>query len=155
MRCAKAAASCLVALLVAAMPVRISLSGPGLLHFQNAEAKNGNNGNGNNGNGGSGNGNGNAGSKGSSSNSGGSKNDNKSGGRAGTQTEGQSTGKQANSVVAKVVTEDSVQINYRNGIREQVIKDRFIMTDAKGRTIINRPATGVDRLRLWLKQAGQ
>lgn len=66
---------------------------------------------------------------------------------------GVDTTKAANSVVGKEVTKDSVQIRYRNGYREQVAKGRFIMKDAKGRTIIDRRATTVDRVRLWLKRA--
>lgn len=117
-----------------------------MLLAHEAAAKNGNNGkggnNGNNGNNGNHGNNGNKGNKGNSGNK---------GRAAGQNPAGKS--KAADSVVDKKVTRDSVQIRYRNGYREQVTSGRFIMKDAKGRTIINRRATPVDRVRLWLKQA--
>lgn len=114
-----------IALLLAAAPLRLDLSSPALL-LQEAAAKNGNNGNGN----------GNSGKN----------------GRAAGQSRG-GKAKATDSVVDKKITKDSVQIRYHNGYREQVTSGRFIMKDAKGRTIINRRATPVDRVRLWLKQA--
>ena len=45
------------------------------------------------------------------------------------------------------------RMTHRNGYREQVAKGRFVMKDAKGRTVIDRRATTADRIRLWLKEA--
>ena len=35
-----------------------------------------------------------------------------------------------------------------DGMKEEIAKDRYAMTDAKGRTIINRRVTASDRARL-------
>ena len=120
------------ALLLATAPLHVDWSVPlPQLRLQDAAAKGGNNGNGK----------GNAGNSGNS----GSKGNN---GRAADRSS-----QSADAVVDKQVGKDSVRIRYRNGYREQIYKDRFIMKDAKGRTVINRHATPVDRVRLWLKQA--
>lgn len=139
MRFGKPATLAAIALLLAVAPLRLDPSSPTLL-LQEAAAKNGNNGKGgNNGNNGD---NGNNGNNGNSGNNGRGAGQNRAG-----------KAKAADSVVDKKITRDSVQIRYRNGYREQVTSGRFIMKDAKGRTIINRRATPVDRVRLWLKQA--
>jgi hypothetical protein len=125
-------------LLPASAPLRVDWSGATpQLRLHGAEAKNGNNGKGSNG--------GNNG-KGSNRNSGDKGNKGKNGGAHGRSAQ------PADAVIDKQVGVDSVGIRYRNGYREQVSKGRFIMKDAKGRTVINRRATPVDRVRLWLKQ---
>lgn len=132
----KAAILVAATLLAVSAPFRVDWSGPTpQLHLHDAEAKNGGNGN-KGGNNGKGN-NGNSGNKGNKGNNG--------------RALGRSA-EPADAVIDKQVGADSVGIRYRNGYREQVSKGRFIMKDAKGRTIINRRATPVDRVRLWLKQ---
>lgn len=134
----KAAILVAATLLAVSAPLRLDWSGSTpQLRLHGAEAKNGNNGKGNNGvNDGKGS-NGNSGDKGNKGNNG--------------RALGRST-QPADAVIDKQVGADSVGIRYRNGYREQVSKGRFIMKDAKGRTVINRPATPVDRVRLWLKR---
>jgi hypothetical protein len=41
-----------------------------------------------------------------------------------------------------------MQVVHPNGFSEAVTRDRYIMTDPKGRTVIDRKATGRDRARL-------
>lgn len=47
-----------------------------------------------------------------------------------------------------VTTESTIDVRYRNGISEHIGAGRYVMKDAQGRTIINRPATGSDLARL-------
>lgn len=138
----KAAILMTATLLAVSAPLHVDWSGTTpQLRVHDAEAKNGNNGNGNgNGNNGGGNGKGNNGNSGDRGNRG---NNGRALGRS---------AQSADAVVDKQVGADSVGIRYRNGYREQVSKGRFIMKDAKGRTVINRRATPVDRVRLWLKK---
>lgn len=127
------------ALLTAAAPLRADWShGVPQLFFHEAAAKEGGRGNGREG----------GGDKGDNGKNG----DNGRNGNHG-RAVGRSGAKSADSVVAKVITKDSVRIRYRNGYREQVAKGRFVMKDAKGRTVIDRRATTADRIRLWLKEA--
>ena len=129
-----------LAVLVAAVPLRWDWSSSAhLFAAQQADAKNGNNGGGR-GKGGGGGG-GDKGDRGGPGDRGGKGRDGASG-----KTKGR-----AASVVDKKVTPDSVRVRYRNGYGEQVVRGRFIMKDAKGRTIVNRKATPSDRLRLWFK----
>jgi len=124
--------------------LRVDWSGPTpQVRLLEAEAKNGNNGSGN----GNGSGN-NGGSSGKGSN--GNRGDKGNKGNNG-RTPGHSA-QSGDAVIDKQVGAGSVGIRYRNGYREQVSKGRFIMKDAKGRTVINRRATPVDRVRLWLKE---
>ena len=81
------------------------------------------NGGGNGGNGNSGdNGNGGAGSGGGNANSGGAR--------------------------SRGASPPDAGIEHDNGMRETIQKGRYEMRDAKGRTIVNRPATAMDYLRL-------
>ena len=43
----------------------------------------------------------------------------------------------------------NIQVLHRNGMTETVNGGRYEMKDARGRTIINRPATSQDRARLY------
>ncbi len=136
----KAAILVAATLLAVSAPLRVDWSGPTpQLRLHGAEAKNGNNGKGNGSNGGNN-------GKGSNGNSGDKGNKGNNGRALGRSAQ------PADAVVDKQVGADSVGIRYRNGYREQVSKGRFIMKDAKGRTVINRRATPVDRVRLWLKR---
>ncbi|KQV40018.1 MULTISPECIES: hypothetical protein [unclassified Rhizobium] len=130
------------ALLLAAAPLRVDG------HWvPEAAAKGGDNGKGNNGkdNDNKANDNDNRGNNGNGRDNGEGKGESGNNGRG-------NTGKAADSVVDKKVSGDNVQIRYRNGYSEQLLKGRFIMKDSKGRTIIDRRATAADRIRLWLKQ---
>lgn len=141
MRHGKLAIPLTTALIIVSAPLHVDFGDAGpRLFLHEAAAKAGNNGNGN------------RGGNGNSENSGHNGNANSGNGRAVGKSRGNSA-MPADSVVDKQVTKDSVRIRYRNGYREQVVKGRFIMQDTKGRTIINRRATPVDRMRLWLKQA--
>lgn len=130
MRRGKPAILTMLALLLAAAPLHFDcqLRAPAL---EEALAKDGNNGNG----------------KGAGNNGNGNN------GRALGQSRGQGN-RAPDAVTDRKVNGDSLQIRYRNGYREQLTGGRYIMKDAKGRTIVNRPATAVDRVRLWLKGAG-
>lgn len=146
MRCVKPMILVAAALFLAAAPLRVDGFG---LWVPEAVANGGENGKGNNGKGNDNKGN----DRGGGGNNGdnGSRGDNGNGkGKSGNNGRG-NTGK-ADSVVDKKVSGDNVQIRYRNGYSEQLLKGRFIMKDSKGRTIIDRRATAADRIRLWLKQ---
>lgn len=42
----------------------------------------------------------------------------------------------------------TIRVTHRNGMREQIAAGRYRMTDNKGRTIVERPATKADEARL-------
>jgi len=114
----------------------------------------GGNGGGNNG-GGNGGGNSNNGNSGPADGGRGSKgNGNKGGGKGGRGSGrgGGATGGRSpadGGGKASVVTRGStIEARHPNGMTERVRNGRYIMTDAKGRTIINRPARRSDRTRL-------
>jgi hypothetical protein len=50
----------------------------------------------------------------------------------------------------------NIDVQHPDGTRERIRKNRYIMKDAKGRTIVNRPAKRPDRLRLkrFVKRPG-
>ncbi|MBZ9806900.1 MULTISPECIES: hypothetical protein [unclassified Mesorhizobium] len=114
-----------------------------------AQAKNGNGGNGG-GNGGGGNSgggnNGNAG--GNNGNAGG--NGNNGGGNSGKGKGASSSGKHVNATTGDRVEIDDnkIVVQHPNGFGEEIEKGRFKMTDALGRTIVERPATAADISRL-------
>ena len=113
-------------LLVTTLPYKLDLTRAGLsISEAIALAKNGNSGGGNNGNGG-GNGNGN-----------GNSNENRSGGNS-----------KASRASEDATDDDETGIRHKGGITEQVRKGRYIMKDARGRTIINRRATSADKQRM-------
>ncbi|WP_309083725.1 hypothetical protein [Chelativorans sp.] len=47
-----------------------------------------------------------------------------------------------------VIHGSTIELRHRNGMRERVGRGRYVMTDAQGRTIINRRATRSDLARL-------
>ncbi|WP_181167593.1 MULTISPECIES: hypothetical protein [unclassified Mesorhizobium] len=106
---------------------------------------NGNGGNGGNGNNGGGN-NGNAG--GNNGNAGG--NGNNGGGNNGKGKGANSSGKHVNATTGDRVEIDDnkIVVQHPNGFGEEIEKGRFKMTDALGRTIVERPATAADISRL-------
>ncbi|WP_159585702.1 hypothetical protein [Chelativorans xinjiangense] len=58
-------------------------------------------------------------------------------------------GTTANVPTEEVPTEEvDLEVQYSNGMREEIRDGRYEMTDAHGRIIINRPATQSDHLRL-------
>jgi hypothetical protein len=120
-----------IALSVSMIPCKIKISGSTLeLDFQTASAKNGGNGGGKGGGdgNGSGNGKGNEGSNGKSS----------SGKSSGTSKKG------------TTVEDDPSAFGVRHidGMSEEIKNGRYIMKDARGRTIVNRRATSADEKRL-------
>jgi len=132
------------------------------LALQSAFAKDGNgkgvgNGNGKDKGGGQGAGNDKGGNndKGAKGKSGGNA---KGGGASGKGSTGRAAGKNAVSAAENQInpsTGDMVQFGgtnidvlHRNGMRERVKAGRFLMKDGKGRTIIERAATGADIARL-------
>jgi len=123
--------SVLIALSVSMIPCKIKISGSTFeLASQSALAKNGGSGNGKGGGDGNGNGNG----KGNDSSNGKSSGD-KSGGASGKGT---------------TVADDASALGVRHvdGMSEEIINGRYIMKDARGRTIVNRRATSADEKRL-------
>jgi len=121
--------SVLIALSVSMIPCKIKISGSTLeLASQSALAKNGGSGNGKGGGDGNGNGKGNDSSNGKSSGD-------KSGGASGKGT---------------TVADDASALGVRHvdGMSEEIINGRYIMKDARGRTIVNRRATSADEKRL-------
>ncbi|MBZ9893403.1 hypothetical protein LB545_03535 [Mesorhizobium sp. BR1-1-6] len=110
---------------------------------------NGNGGNGNNGgsnNGNAGGNNGNAG--GNNGNAGG--NGNNGGGNNGKGKGANSSGKHVNATTGDRVEigDNKIVVQHPNGFGEEIEKGRFKMTDALGRTIVERPATAADISRL-------
>jgi len=135
-----------IALSLVAMPYKIVVSGASLkLDLQSAEAAKGGNGNGGgNGGGNSGGGNGN-GNGGGSSNSGGNANGNgNSGGRS---SSGTTTGS-GSRTDADDKDSSAMEVRHRDGMSEVISNGRYIMKDARGRTIVNRRATSADETRL-------
>jgi hypothetical protein len=142
------------------------------LQPQAAHAKDGNNGNGggnaggNSGNAGGSNGNagGNSGNAGGNNGNAGGNNGNAGGnsgngggsnGNAGGK--GNAGGTRGNAAVAspgpsavpgRVAIDSPVEVRHRNGMSERIKDGRYLMKDAKGRTIIERTATVSDQTRL-------
>ncbi|WP_429119017.1 hypothetical protein [Ensifer sp. KUDG1] len=140
-------------LLVTTLPYKFDLTRAGLSITETAAlAKNGNNGGGNgggnggngggnsggNGNGGGNNGNGN-GNGGGNGNGNGNSNENRSGGNSKASRSSEDADDEG---------EGEAGIRHKGGITEQVRKGRYIMKDARGRTIINRRATSADKQRM-------
>lgn len=132
-------------LLVTTLPYKLDLTRAGLSMTETvALAKNGNSGGGNGGgnSGGNGGGNGNGGG-GNNGNGGGNGNGN------GNSNETRSGGNSKASRANEDATDDGeTGIRHKGGITEQVRKGRYIMKDARGRTIINRRATSADKQRM-------
>lgn len=121
-----------VCTLAISLPYSLETSSAGLAVVKTAAfANNGNGGGGGNGNGGNGGGNG-----------GGS-----GGGNAGGNSGGNSKSNSSSRGNAKATGQD-VGIRHEGGITEEIANGRYIMKDARGRTIINRRATANDRKRI-------
>ncbi len=116
--------------------------------FAKSENGNGNGGGNANGNGNAGeNGNGNSGDNGNAGgngkgNSGGNSQSNGSGAR------GDANMSSPTATRATEGSDGSIDVQHRNGITETLRAGRYIMKDARGRTIINRRATSADNQRL-------
>ncbi|MBB3234491.1 hypothetical protein [Phyllobacterium endophyticum] len=124
-------------------PINITFDGDVLrLQLQAALAKDNGGGNGGgNAGGNAGNGGGNSGSNSGSGNSGGK----------GANGKGANAGKKGNTgVVGQPGTLESrpIEVRHVNGMSERIKDGRYLMRDAKGRTIINRTATRSDETRL-------
>jgi hypothetical protein len=121
-----------------AMPCTIDVSGITMKFApQVALAKDGSNGNG--GGHGGGNGNGGGGGKGNQSSSEGKSSEGKSDGDSkGGKTKG----------AALQGTASVLGVRHSDGLSEEIRKGRYIMKDARGRTIVNRRATSADQVRL-------
>lgn len=122
-----------IALSVSVIPCKFKISGSTLeLAFQSALAKNGGNGGGNGG--GKGGGDGNGSGKGNDGSNGKSSSDKSSGTSAkGTTVEDGTS---------------ALGVHHDDGMSEEIKGGRYIMKDARGRTIVNRRATSADEKRL-------
>ena len=128
--------SAVLALALIAAPYKVTFDNHFLEpHAQTASAKDGGKGGGSGG-GNTGDGGGNSGSK-SGGNAGGSK----GGGNAG----GTSGNKRGGNVA---IDGSAMEVRHSNGMSERIKDGRYVMKDAKGRTIINRTATTADQSRL-------
>ncbi|TXR47670.1 hypothetical protein, partial [Phyllobacterium endophyticum] len=120
------------------------------LQPQAALAKDGNNGGNGNGNGGGGNnagGNagGNSGNAGGNSGNAGGNNGN-AGGKGNSAAAG--PGRSPSAAPGRAASDGPIEVRHRNGMSERIKDGRYLMSDAKGRTIINRAATLTDESRL-------
>lgn len=124
----------------------LPIGGARFFRFE-AFAKSGNNGNGNgsNGNGG-GNGGGNGNSGGSTGNGKGNNGNGKGNGGPVDSADPVDTGMK--SVQATRSADGTIRVRHRSGITETIVSNRYVMKDAKGRTISNRLATQADVTRL-------
>lgn len=146
------------------LPYRISFNNHAFhLYAQTAWAKDGNKGGGNgNGNangqgGGNGNGQGGASSNGNANGKGGGNGNGNAGAQSGAGRSAGNSGTAAGGTVNQSATESrkSVEtgappkeVHHANGMTEGIVDGRYVMKDAKGRTIINRKATSSDQTRL-------
>jgi hypothetical protein len=139
-------------------PWHVTFEGSPRIAAATADAANGNGGSGGNGGGGN-SGGGNSGSAGGS-NSGNSGNNGNAGGGNPNAGPGNNSGKGNTNPGGKnsytnaatgdtlSIDGDKITVVHRNGMKEQVQNGRFEMTDAQGRTIIERQATEEDLSRL-------
>ncbi|MBX4893701.1 hypothetical protein [Rhizobium bangladeshense] len=154
--------SAAAALVVAASPVTIDLGGSlRVLTVKHAQAKDGNgggggggNGGGSGGGGGGGNGGGNGGGSGNGGGNGGGNGNNGSGNSTGGNSKGNAgyssgaASPTASGARAIEGSDGSINVRHANGITESLRSGRYVMKDAKGRTIISRQATARDANRL-------
>ncbi|MBB4409493.1 MULTISPECIES: hypothetical protein [Agrobacterium tumefaciens complex] len=138
-----------------AAPYTIKVHGvSAIVAEQVADAKdgNGNGGGGGSGGGGSGGGSGNGGSSGNSGGNGNSGSNGNSGGKGSNNGQSSGTGNTAKSQTdvndAANSGRGALTVRHRDGISESVQRGRYVMKDAKGRTIVNRDATTADEQRL-------
>ncbi|MBW9065778.1 hypothetical protein JNB71_20955 [Rhizobium herbae] len=128
-----------IALCLSILPCKIEMSGSTLeLASQSALAKNGGNGNGKGGGEGKGGGDGNRGGEGSGKGSGNSNSK---------SDKGNSGGVSAKATSVEDGT-SALGVRHVDGMSEVIRDGRYIMKDAKGRTIVNRRATSADEKRL-------
>lgn len=133
-----------VAAMSAATPFQIAFRGPVpslVAGAARAQGNSGGQGGGNSGGGRSGSGSSGAGNNGRGGN-GNAGAAGKSGGSG-----GRSVGRSRNGASART-DGTSIEVRHHNGMREVLTNGHYIMTDAQGRTIINRAATPSDRARL-------
>lgn len=117
-------------------PVTLEVAHSGIvLVLSEANAKNGG---GNGGGGGGGNGGGNGGDNGRGGES-------RSSGKAG---ESQGAAGQPQSADKVGSSLPDIGVRHKRGVTEAVVSGRYIMRDARGRTIVNRRATNLDRRRI-------
>ncbi|WP_221142542.1 hypothetical protein [Rhizobium bangladeshense] len=142
--------SAAAALVVAASPVTIDLGGSlRVLTVKHAQAKDGNGGGGGGGNGG-----GNGGGSGNGGGNGGGNGNNGSGNSTGGNSKGNAgyssgaASPSASGARAIEGSDGSINVRHANGITESLRSGRYVMKDAKGRTIISRQATASDANRL-------
>ncbi|WP_221126878.1 hypothetical protein [Rhizobium bangladeshense] len=142
--------SAAAALVVAASPVTIDLGGSlRVLTVKHAQAKDGNGGGGGGGNGG-----GNGGGSGNGGGNGGGNGNNGSGNSTGGNSKGNAgyssgaASPTASGARAIEGSDGSINVRHANGITESLRSGRYVMKDAKGRTIISRQATARDANRL-------
>jgi hypothetical protein len=148
------------ALALALAPWHVTFDGAPGIAAATADAGGGRGGGGSGGGGGNGGGNGGGGNSGSqggsnSGSAGGSNSSNGSNGSGNGQGQGnnsasEATGSHVNTATGdKVeVTGNSITVVHPNGMKEEIDNGRFEMTDAQGRTIIERQATQEDLSRL-------
>jgi hypothetical protein len=115
------------------------------LQPQAALAKDGNNGGGNGNGGGGNNAGGNAG--GNSGNAGGNNGNNGNAGGRGNSAAAR-PGRSPSAAPGRAASDGPIEVRHRNGMSERIKDGRYLMSDAKGRTIINRTATLTDESRL-------
>jgi hypothetical protein len=132
---------------LALVPYTLGFDGHCLtLQPQAAHAKDGNNGNGGgNAGGNSGNAGGNSGNAGGNSGNVGGNNGN-AGGKGNSAAAG--PGRSPSAAPGRAAREGPIEVRHRNGMSERIKDGRYLMSDAKGRTIINRTATLSDESRL-------
>jgi hypothetical protein len=113
----------------------------------NTGGNTGNSGNaGNNGNNGGGKGDGNSGNSGTSGDKGTDSNNNNSAGNSG-NVRGREVS-QSTPAESVAIDGSSMEVRHWNGMSERIKDGRYVMRDAKGRTIVNRTATVSDESRL-------
>jgi hypothetical protein len=145
--------SALLTTALVATPYELAFDSQSLhLQAQSAWAKDGGKGGGNGGGGGNGNAGGNGGGNGNAGgNAGGNGGNNGKAGKsdnAGTRSDAE--GETANRFTPESLNMDgsAMEVRHTNGMSERIADGRYMMKDAKGRTIINRTATSSDRSRL-------
>ncbi|HEV7321261.1 MAG TPA: hypothetical protein VGO04_21885 [Ensifer sp.] len=134
-----------VFLLATILPYKITVTAAGVAITETvALAKNENGGGGGNGGGnggGSSNGGGNSGGNGGGGNSGGKGNSSSNSNSSGSNSKASRSTKEPDD-------DSGVGVRHKGGISEVITKGRYIMKDARGRTIVNRRATAADKQRL-------
>lgn len=139
-RAAKSTATFLLSLILTGVPSVLALVG---LPLDAALAKGGNNGNGNSQGGGN--------QGGNSKGNGNANSHSKDKGNSASGSAPASSVTETDTGDTVTVSSNAVELRHANGISERLTKKRYQMRDAKGRTIIDRNATNLDRIRLGAK----